>query len=75
MKTSGRRRSRIALTLGAALAALALGTVARADDISNSVDTSVDAVAEVMPLTVGGANGTTASYVVPQRATARTAAT
>ena len=58
MKTSGRRRSRIALTLGAALAALALGTVARADDISNGVDASVDAVAEVMPLQVGGSNGT-----------------
>jgi hypothetical protein len=66
MKTSGRRSSRIGLILGAALAALALGTVARADNISNGLDASVDAVAEVMPLTVGGANGTTSLFVVPQ---------
>lgn len=44
--------------------ALALGAVARADDISNRLDASVDAVAEVMPLTVGGSNGTTNLYVV-----------
>lgn len=64
--TSARRRSRFGLILGAALAALALGTVARADDISNNLDASVDAVAEVMPLTVGGGNGTTQLVVTPQ---------
>jgi hypothetical protein len=63
MKTSRRRSSRIGLILGAALAALALGAVARADNISNSVDNSVDVVAEVMPLQVGGSNGTTDLYV------------
>jgi hypothetical protein len=62
-KTSARRKSRFGLILGAALAALALGTVARADNISNSVDNSVDVVAEVMPLQVGGSNGTTDLYV------------
>jgi hypothetical protein len=64
-KTSARRKSRFGLILGAALAALALGTVARADDISNNLDGTVDAVAEVMPLQVGGSNGMTTLYVVP----------
>jgi hypothetical protein len=42
----------------------AIAGAAFADDISNNLDASVDAVAEVMPLTVGGANGTTNLYVV-----------
>ncbi len=44
---------------------LVLAGAAFADDISNSLDASVDAVAEVMPLTVGGANGATTLYVLP----------
>ena len=48
------------------LALLAVPLAVFADDISNNLDASVDAVAEVMPLTVGGANGTTQLYVVPQ---------
>jgi hypothetical protein len=64
--TQARTRARLGLILGAAFAALALGAVARADDISNRLDVSVDSVAEAMPLTVGGANGTTKLYVVPQ---------
>jgi hypothetical protein len=43
---------------------LAVPAIALADDISNSLDPSVDAVAEEMPLTVGGANGTTTLYIV-----------
>jgi hypothetical protein len=35
------------------------------DNISNNIDGTIDAVAEVMPLTVGGANGTTTLYVQP----------
>jgi hypothetical protein len=35
------------------------------DDIGNRLDASLDAVAEVMPLNVGGANGTTTLYVSP----------
>jgi hypothetical protein len=35
------------------------------DDIANQLDNSIDAIAEVMPLTVGGANGTTTLYVNP----------
>ena len=59
-------RGRLGLILGVVVAALALGAVARADDISNSLDSSIDAVAETMPLTVGGAAGTTDLYVQPQ---------
>lgn len=36
------------------------------DDIPNTLDATVDAVAEAMPLTVGGPNGSTKLYVVPQ---------
>ena len=43
--------------------ALILASLAMADDISNNLDASVDAVAEIMPLNVGGANGTTNLYV------------
>jgi hypothetical protein len=43
---------------------LVLAGAAFADDISNALDPSVDAVAEVMPLTVGGANGSTTLYLV-----------
>ena len=52
----------------AVLAVVPLGLVsaaAFADDVTNNIDGSVDAVAEVMPLTVGGANGTTKLYVTP----------
>jgi hypothetical protein len=35
------------------------------DDIANKLDGSIDAVAEVMALTVGGTNGTTELYVEP----------
>lgn len=44
----------------------AIAGAAFADDISNNLDATVDAVAEAMPLTVGGANGTTRLYVAPQ---------
>jgi hypothetical protein len=37
-----------------------------ADDISNNLDASIDVVAEVMPLNVGGASGTTQLYVDPR---------
>src|SRR5215211_2585440 len=45
---------------------LAVPAIALADDISNNIDASVDAAAEVMPLTTGGANGTTQLCVTPQ---------
>jgi hypothetical protein len=36
------------------------------DDIANDIDASIDAIAEAMPLNVGGANGTTVLYVTPR---------
>ncbi|MDH5519775.1 MAG: hypothetical protein OEZ14_04485, partial [Acidimicrobiia bacterium] len=42
---------------------LGLTAVASADDVSNNLDTSIDAVAEVMGLNVGGSNGTTTLYI------------
>ena len=36
------------------------------DDIANNLDASIDAVAEAMPLNVGGADGTTQLYVTPR---------
>ncbi|KGN41685.1 PxKF domain-containing protein [Knoellia aerolata] len=51
-----RRSSVLAITA----LAMALGSAsATADDIVNNLDTSIDADAEIMPLTVGGSNGTT----------------
>ena len=54
----------------AAGAALPLLTVtapwASADDISNDLDATIDAVAEVMPLNVGGDAGTTTLAVTPR---------
>jgi hypothetical protein len=52
---------------GASLCAALLFSVvgvALADDVSNSLDLSVDATAEVMPLQVGGANGSTTLRIV-----------
>jgi hypothetical protein len=66
------RTTRRGLRWAAVLASAALGVLfavtggAFADGISNTLDGSVDAVAETMPLTVGGANGTTRLYIVPQ---------
>lgn len=37
-----------------------------ADDVSNNLDATLDAVAETMPLNVGGPNGTTSLYVTPR---------
>lgn len=67
--TPARRRNRRLFTIGLVLAALTSGVLAvgaAADQISNNLDTTADAVAEVMPLTQGGANGTTHLYVVTE---------
>src|SRR5215204_2783784 len=56
------------LLAAAAAPVLLLGvtiTPSAADDVSNNLDGSIDAIAEVMPLNVGGANGTTTLYVQP----------
>jgi hypothetical protein len=53
-------------TVLATAALLVLGVSAVwADDISNNLDASIDAVAEVMALNAGGPNGTTNLYVQP----------
>lgn len=62
MKLSLRKAIAAAAAFGVFVAVV--GT-ANADDISNSVDGSIDSVAEVMPLNVGGANGATTLYVSP----------
>ncbi|KQY57063.1 MULTISPECIES: PxKF domain-containing protein [unclassified Nocardioides] len=62
-KQLARASTLTALTMSAALA---LSGVAVADDITNDLDLTVDTAAEVLPLNVGGANGTTSLYVKPQ---------
>src|SRR5215211_4463477 len=57
-------RSKVRLLFITCAVLLAIPAIALADDVSNSVDPSVDAVAEEMPLTVGGANGSTTLYIV-----------
>lgn len=57
-------------TSAAAIAALTLTlgvAAATADDVANTLDTSVDATAEVMSLTAGGATGSTKFYVQPRQ--------
>ena len=63
-KTGGRRSSVLTALLTASLLGAGAGAV-HADNIVNDLDASVDAVAEVMPLDVGGGNGTTQLYVTP----------
>jgi hypothetical protein len=63
MRTRARSQALTALVVGLLITG---GGVAAADDIRNTLDASVDAVAEIMPLNVGGAAGTTTLAVVPQ---------
>ncbi len=57
--------SRLSLLFMSFALMLALPAMAFADNISNNVDGTMDAVAETMALNVGGANGTTQLYVAP----------
>jgi hypothetical protein len=66
MREQVRRRGRFSLVAGTLIAAAFLTTVAAADDVSNNLDVSVDAVTEAMPLVEGGADGTTQLYVLPR---------
>jgi hypothetical protein len=59
-------RGRLGAAIAAIGAAACFAAAATADDIANNLDASIDAVAEVMPLTVGGASGTTSLYVTPR---------
>lgn len=57
-------RRKLAVLVGAAIAAASVVGVAGADDISNDLDSTVDAAAEVMPLSANGAAGSTQLYVI-----------
>ena len=61
-----RTRTAAAAVLAVAFTLTTAG-IAAADDVSNNIDTSIDAAAEVMALNVGGTNGTTTLYVSPGR--------
>jgi hypothetical protein len=50
----------------ALIMAMLFTSVGLADDVSNNLDGSIDAVAEVMPLNAGGASGSTTLYVQPR---------
>ncbi|WP_448625210.1 PxKF domain-containing protein [Geodermatophilus sp. URMC 64] len=63
MRTRTRSQVLTALVTGLLITG---GGLAAADDISNTIDATVDTVAEVMPLNVGGANGTTQLTVTPR---------
>ncbi len=56
-------RKAVASAAAVGIFAAVVGT-ANADDVSNKLDETVDAVAEVMPLNVGGSSGTTQLYLV-----------
>lgn len=56
---------RMAAVIAAPLLILAAAPSALADDVSNNLDASVDAAAEIMPLNAGGSVGTTALSVTP----------
>lgn len=64
--TQIKQRGRFSLVLAALLAFVAFAAGASADDIANTLDPTVDAVAEVLPLVEGGPGGTTKLYVVPR---------
>ena len=65
----GDDRKTLSMLMRAAALAMSMLTVGAtavfADDISNNLDGTVDAVAEVMPLGFPGPNGTTSLYVIP----------
>lgn len=60
-----RTSTRTAAAVAAGSLLLAGGGVAFADDVSNNLDGTIDATAEIMPLNAGGATGSTTLSVVP----------
>ena len=61
-----RRRGRWSLVVGMLFAILTFGAVmASADDVSNNLDSTVDATLENIPLTVGGADGSVQFHLAP----------
>jgi hypothetical protein len=57
----------LALLVGVAVAVMLVPGVAFGDDVSNTLDGTVDAAAETMSLTAGGPNGTTTLSVKPTK--------
>jgi hypothetical protein len=66
VSTRLRRRGRRSLVVAALLASVAFTGGANADDISNTLDLTLDAVAETMPLVEAASSGTTRLYVQPR---------
>ncbi len=58
-------RGKVTLLFMTCAVLLAVPAIALADNIVNSLDPTIDAVAETMPLNQNGANGTTTLYVDP----------
>lgn len=58
-------RGRLAAITALVTVAVGSGGAAYGDQVANDLDVSVDAVAEVMPLNVGGADGSTVLRVLP----------
>ena len=61
-----RARGRLSFVVGTVLMALMFAALAYADDISNTLDASVDANFEAMALNVGGGTGSTTLIVTPR---------
>src|SRR5215212_8068048 len=59
-------RGKVTLLFIVCAALIAIPATAFADVVANNIDATVDTTAEVMPLQVGGANGTTTLYVINQ---------
>ncbi len=57
-------RSKFSLLFMTCALLIAIPAIALADIVANNLDTVVDNTAEIMPLQVGGANGTTKLYVL-----------
>ena len=61
-----RARGRLSFVVGTVLMALMFAALAYADDISNTLDASIDADFEAMALNVGGGTGSTTLIVTPR---------
>ena len=61
-------RGRSSLVVGTILMALIFAALAYADDISNTLDATIDANFEAMALNVGGSPGSTTLVVTPRNA-------
>jgi hypothetical protein len=63
-RSSGAWRGLVSAVIGGTVL-IGSGLVARADDVANNIDASVDSAAEAMNLTVGGPDGATQLRIIP----------